>query len=174
MEIMSASKLDSLSTEKSRLFQELLPELVKRLIIDSSKSLSSIRIPSKDDIWAPGFDGIIENDEKNTYVSSGKSVWEFGTNNDSLTKINDDYEKRTINSLGIDKKETTFYLVIPKIWAFKGSGGAISEWENNKNDWKEVHLYDASVLCDWINSRPAVAAWLMEKLFDDTKFFFFF
>ena len=115
MEIMSASKLDSLSTEKSRLFQELLPELVKRLIIDSSKSLSSIRIPSKDDIWAPGFDGIIENDEKNTYVSSGKSVWEFGTNNDSLTKINDDYEKRTINSLGIDKKETTFYLVIPKI-----------------------------------------------------------
>ena len=172
MEIMSASKLDSLSTEKSRLFQELLPELVKRLIIDSSKSLSSIRIPSKDDIWAPGFDGIIENDEKNTYVSSGKSVWEFGTNNDSLTKINDDYEKRTINSLGIDKKETTFYLVIPKIWAFKGSGGAISEWENNKNDWKEVHLYDASVLCDWINSRPAVAAWLMEKLFDDTKFSF--
>ena len=111
MEIMSASKLDSLSTEKSRLFQELLPELVKRLIIDSSKSLSSIRIPSKDDIWAPGFDGIIENDEKNTYVSSGKSVWEFGTNNDSLTKINDDYEKRTINSLGIDKKETKFGLL---------------------------------------------------------------
>ena len=51
------------------MFQELLPELVKRLIIDSSKSLSSIRIPSKDDIWAPGFDGIIESDEKSSYIA---------------------------------------------------------------------------------------------------------
>lgn len=172
MELISASKLASLSIEKGRLFQELLPELVKRLIIDSSKSLSSIRIPSKDDIWAPGFDGIIENDEKNTYVASGKSVWEFGTNNDSLTKINSDYDKRTKNSLGLDKKETTFYFVIPKIWAFNGTGGSISEWENSKDDWKEVNLYDASVLCDWINSRPIVAAWLIEKLFDDTRIYF--
>lgn len=169
MEIITASKLESLSIEKSRLFQELLSELVKRLIIDSSKSLSSIRIPSKDDIWAPGFDGIIENDEKNTYVAAGKSVWEFGNNINPQTKFNTDYDKRTKNPLGIDKKETTFYFVTPKIWAFKGTGESISEMENNKEDWKEVHVYDASVLCDWINSRPIVAAWLIEQLFDDTK-----
>lgn len=105
MEIITASKLESLSIEKSRLFQELLSELVKRLIIDSSKSLSSIRIPSKDDIWAPGFDGIIENDEKNTYVAAGKSVWEFGNNINPQTKFNTDYDKRTKNPLGLDKKE---------------------------------------------------------------------
>ncbi len=169
MELITASRLESLSIEKSRLFQELLPELVKRLIIDSSKSLSSIRIPSKDDIWAPGFDGIIESDEKSNYISSGKSVWEFGTNKDSLKKINSDYDKRTEDSLGIDKKGTSFYFVIPKVWAFNNTDCSITEWENSKQDWKEVHLYDATVLCDWINSRPVVAAWLFEQLFDDNK-----
>lgn len=115
MEVITASKLASLSAEQSRKFQGLLPELVKRLIIDSVSDLSSIRIPGSDDIWAPGFDGVVECKEGSLYVSSGKSVWEFGNVDYSLKKVNDDYEKRTNNSLGIEKKTTTYYAVIPKI-----------------------------------------------------------
>ena len=118
MEVITASKLQSLSVEKSRKFQELLPELVKRLIIDSVSDLSSIRIPDCNDIWAPGFDGIVECEQGSLYVNSGGSVWEFGNVGDSLSKINSDYEKRTNNPLGLDKKETSYYAVIPKIWAF--------------------------------------------------------
>ncbi len=125
MKLITASTLESISVEKSRMFQELLPELVKRLIIDSCESLSSIRIPDKDDIWAPGFDGVIENDEQNTYVCSGKSVWEFGTNKDTLNKINSDHIKQTNNPLRLDKNTTSFYLVVPKIWAFDNQGSSI-------------------------------------------------
>lgn len=162
MEIITAKKLDSLSTEKQREFEGLLPLLVKKLILHSCTAIDSIRMPHGEDIWTPGFDGFVHCAEQTTYVASGNSVWEFGTNKDSLKKVNEDYDKRTLNSQGITKEETSFYFVSPKIWAFST---AKNEWENEHTDWKQVKIYDASVLCDWINSQPAVCAWLMETVF---------
>lgn len=162
-EIINAKRLDSLSTEKQREFEGILPLLVKKLILNSCTAIDSIRMPHGEDIWAPGFDGVVHCSEQTTYVMSGNSVWEFGSNKDTLQKVNEDYDKRTLNSLGIEKKETSFYFVSPKIWAFPTTK---TEWENKHADWKQVKIYDASVLCDWINSQPAVCAWLMETLFD--------
>lgn len=149
--------------QHKKLSESILPELIKRLILCSCPDLSNIRIPGKDDVWAPGFDGIVINQQRFRYVNSGQSVWEFGTNADSLSKINSDYKKRMGAPLGIDRRNTTFYLVIPKIWAYQTS---ISQWENeHKADWKDVHVYDASVLCDWINYEPAVCAWFFETYY---------
>ena len=121
-------------------------------------------MPGNDDVWAPGFDGVVESIEQTTYVSAGKSIWELGTNADSLRKINADFEKRTKNPLGVDKETTAFYLVIPRIWAYDRQGMSITKWESeHKDGWRDVHVYDASVLCDWINSEPAVCAWLFEQ-----------
>ncbi|MFR1631828.1 MAG: hypothetical protein ACLSU0_01530 [Oscillospiraceae bacterium] len=92
-------------------------------------------------------------------------MWEFGACNEPLTKIEDDYEKRTQNALGINKSEATFYLVMPTIWAYKDK--TITEWENeHKEGWKRVHVIDASEVCDWINSIPSVCAWLLENYYD--------
>lgn len=165
MDLISASMIQSLNTERKRQFEELLPLIIKKLIIAGNVDLTKIRIPSGNDIWAPGFDGIICCESGNTYVAEGTSVWEFGTSSDSLNKINSDYDKRTKDSLGIEKEQTTFYLVVPKIWAYSSQ---ISEWEADHNDWKAVHVYDASVLCDWINSEPTVSSWLLSVLFDKT------
>ena len=90
LEIITAKKLQSLSVEYQRQFEGLLPELVKRLIMNSCESIDSIRIPNGEDIWAPGFDGIVYCSEQNEYINSGNSVWEFGTSNNSLKKINED------------------------------------------------------------------------------------
>ena len=108
--------------QDKRKFEGLFPELVKRLILSNCQSVSNIRMPGNDDVWAPGFDGIVESQEQTPYFAAGKSVWEFGTNADSLSKINEDYQKRTNNPLGIDKSTTTFYLVIPRIWAYDNQG----------------------------------------------------
>ena len=95
MNIINSNKLSSLVEQNKRLSEEILPELIKRLILSSCHdNLSSIRIPDKDDIWAPGFDGIVECEEENRFVNKGISVWEFGTNHDSFEKINVDYQKR--------------------------------------------------------------------------------
>lgn len=161
MEIITSNYLKQFLEQDKRKFEGLLPELVKKLILSSSPQINTIRMPGRDDVWAPGFDGIVDCQEKSTYVAEGKSVWEFGTSSDSLSKINSDYDKRTADSLGIDTKTATFYLVVPKVWAYDTS---TTQWESeHRVGWRDIHIYDASVICDWINSEPAVCAWLIEQ-----------
>ena len=162
--IINAEWLNAMSKQHQRDFQELLPELVKKLIINSCTSISSIRMPHGDDIWAPGFDGVVDCSEGNRYVPTGRSVWEFGTNENTLQKINDDYQKRTQNPLGSKIEETSFCLVTPKVWAYPQT---ITAWEAEHTDWKQVKIYDASVLCDWIEQTPVVCAWLLEQFSDN-------
>lgn len=169
MEIIKPNQLVDISVNNKKLFEQLLPELVKRLILAGNASVFGHRFPSMDQIWAPEFDGIANCKEESKYVHKGMSVWEFGTNANALAKINSDYDKRTKNSLGINKEDASFYLVVPKVWAYDTS---ITEWENTHNDWKNVKVYDAVVLCEWINSEPAVCAWLLDKIekTDDVDF----
>lgn len=162
--IINAEWLDAMSKQHQRDFQELLPELVKKLIINSCTSISSIRMPHGDDIWARGFDGVVDCSDGNCYVPAGRSVWEFGTNENTLQKINDDYQKRTQNPLGSKIEETSFCLVTPKVWAYPQT---ITAWEAEHTDWKQVKIYDASVLCDWIEQTPVVCAWLLEQFSDN-------
>ena len=108
MELLTATQLQNYCETHPRDFQALLPELIKRLIICSQPSLNGIRIPYSDDIWAPGFDGIIECSNDSANVDSGIIVWELGTNSNVLSKINDDYKKRTEDSVGVDKAKATF------------------------------------------------------------------
>ncbi len=163
MEIINTNRLKQLCIEHKKKFEQIFPTLIKRLILSSVSSISSLRFPGDDDVWAPGFDGNVECVEGNRFVPQGKSVWELGTKDHSLKKINEDYEKRTRDSLGVDKNHTIFILVLPKIWAFNGSGTAIDAWENAHHDWMVVKVYDAPILCDWINSNPSVCAWLLEQ-----------
>lgn len=165
MDLINSKLLQNLIEENKKEMEGLFPELIKRLIVSSCKKISSIRIPSLDDVWAPGFDGIISCDEQTTYVNSGDSVWEFGTNEDTLKKINADFEKRDKNALGINKPETSFYIVVPYVWAYNNQGFSISQWElSHKGEWKTVKVYDAPIICDWLNSEPGVCAWLFNQI----------
>ena len=130
MSFITSEMLKCFLEQDKRKFEGLFPELVKRLILSSCPSISNIRMPGRDDVWAPGFDGIVESQEQTLYVTSGVSVWELGTNADSLRKINEDYQKRTNNPLGVDKSATTFYMVIPRIWAYDNQGMSRTKWES--------------------------------------------
>lgn len=165
MKLFTSKMLERLMGEQKKKSEGLLPEIIKRLIRSSCPDYSYIRAPEEDDIWAPGYDGIVDNGTKTPYVAQGTSVWEFGTNADSLEKINSDYGKRTTRPLGVKKSDTTFYLVVPKIWAYNIS---LTEWEaEHRDEWKAVYVYDASVLCDWLNSEPAVCAWLIQNYLEN-------
>ena len=93
MSFITSEMLKRFLEQDKRKFEGLFSELVKRLILSSCQSVSNIRMPGRDDVWAPGFDGIVESQEQTPYVAAGVSVWEFGTNADSLSKINKDYQK---------------------------------------------------------------------------------
>ena len=56
MKLMTSKLLETTMFQHKKLSESILPELIKRLILCSCPDLSNIRIPGKDDVWAPGFD----------------------------------------------------------------------------------------------------------------------
>ena len=108
MKLFTSKMLERLMGEQKKKSEGLLPEIIKRLIRSSCPDCSYLRAPEEDDIWAPGYDGIVDNGTKTSYVAQGTSVWEFGTNVDSLGKINSDYEKRTTRPLGVKNQILLF------------------------------------------------------------------
>lgn len=141
--------------------QEYLPLVIRRLIRATAIDISHINIPAGDSIIYPGWDGILETTVGNEYLPEGLSVWEIGTNQDIKKKAEEDYQKRKENPLGVNPRETTFIFVTPRIWIKK------DEWcteKKNEEFWKDVKVYDAKVLEEWLEQAPAVASWLARRL----------
>lgn len=112
--MLSTSVLDSWARENPRKAQELLPELVLRLILRTSSQIADYDFPIEKGIQYSGYDGVLVSDEKTSYFPKGKSVWECGTNDDSLSKFESDIQKRTNNPLGVNVTEATFIFVTLK------------------------------------------------------------
>ena len=102
---LTALELDSWAKENPRRAQELLPELVLRLILRTSTQIIDYEFPIEKGIQYSGYDGVIVSKEKTSYFPDGKSVWECGTNDDSLSKFESDIQKRSDNPLGVDITE---------------------------------------------------------------------
>lgn len=159
MEIITTDILVGYLQKDKRLFEQILPELVKRLIL-SECDPETVRIPGNNDVWIPGFDGVVKLSKKTKHVDRGTSFWEFGTQKDYYKKISEDYNKRSSETNEKTREKAALYLVTPRVWTRKET---IVEWESKHNDWRKVIIIDGVVLQEWINSEPAVAAWLMGK-----------
>lgn len=138
--------------------QQLLPELVRKLIVASVKSIDRLSFPSGDATSLSGWDGVVFCDEKIDIVPKGISLWECGATKNRQGKINHDFGVRENDPLGYDKTTSTFVLVTPRVW--KKSDDWIKE---HQKDWKQVVVYTAVELEDWIEKHPSVGMWLAEK-----------
>ena len=52
---------------------------------------------------------------ESAFVPSGTSGWELGVDQDPRRKAEDEYRKRTKDSLGLEKSETTLVFVTPRV-----------------------------------------------------------
>lgn len=141
--------------------QSVLPELVIRLIRATTSNITQIRFPSGDAVHLTGWDGILESSEHIYNIDSGLSLWECGTNADAKNKANEDYDKRTKDSLGFEKQTAIYVFVTPRIW--DGAG----KWAQEKSStyvWKKVVVLTAVELEDWLSLCPVVALWFAEHL----------
>lgn len=138
----------------------LFPLLIQKLLFASSKTLSHLDVRYMECNNQPGYDAIVEDSEGyRNWVPEGRSCWEFGDVKKTTHKANEDYNKRTEDSLGEDKSSVTFVFATPKIWPSR------AEWEKEKNKeriWKRVVAIDAQVLASWIDECPSVNFWFME------------
>ena len=141
--------------------QETLPLLVRKLIRATSYTIKNIKFPSGDSVLLGGWDGILEVTQETAYLPVGVSLWEFGTSNDTKGKADDDYAKRSKNSLGFNPAESTFIFVTPRLWQ-KG-GDWIAE-KKKDNIWKDIKVFNSETLEEWIETAPTVGAWLSKHI----------
>ena len=139
--------------------QQLLPELVKKLIEASVANVDHLSFPSGDAVYLPGWDGIVSCKEGVGFVPDGISLWECGTTEDVKGKIDADFAKRDKDPLGYEKNSSTFVFVTPRIWT-----GADKWINNHQTGWKRIVVYTAIELERWIEQNPSVGMWLAEKL----------
>lgn len=164
MKWITAADIDSWTAKEPRKAQELLPQLVWKLILSSCEHINDHHFPFGKAIQYSGYDGYLNTDDSRQFVPNGKSVWEFGTNADSLGKLNDDYKKRTENPNEIVLKETTFCFVTTRIWNHRQGIVEVTAAKNKEGLWKAVRICDANSLEMWLEQCPAVSAWFAEAM----------
>lgn len=157
--MLTAAEIDSWAKREPRRAQVILPELLIRLILCTSDDIEDYNFPIDKAIQYAGYDGVLTSGEKTAYFPEGKSVWEFGTNEDSLTKFRDDIKKRSENPLGVTVESTTFIFATLKIWNHKTSIEEVINESKKLYDWEDIRIIDASQISLWLRSHTAVAVW---------------
>lgn len=131
------------------------PKLIAKLIRETTPKSTSLQIPSGSAVYIGGWDGIVVCKEDVGYVPEGISLWEIGTNGDPA-KANRDYNKRTRDSLGFDKKEACYIAVTTRLWEDK------QDWIKEKMDegvWKSVKAYDSTDIAEWLENAQISCRW---------------
>jgi hypothetical protein len=141
--------------------QRKLPALVRKLIHATVENPKLIQFPADEGTQRRGWDGVLEVECGNAWIPKDKSVWEMGADQDPTTKANGDHKKRTENPGTIKPGETTFVFVTPRKWEGK------TDWLDNKRaeqKWLNVLAWDCEDLEQWLETAPAVDAWLARLL----------
>lgn len=137
-----------------------LPLLVRRLI-GRAASVTALAMPGGDAVNTPGWDGDVYAETGDAWVPQGRSCWEMGKSKGYKTKADDDYAKRTGETPADQRRETAFVFVTPRKWQGK------TTWRNEqaaKGEWRDVRVYDALDLEQWLEHQAAVALWFADLI----------
>lgn len=160
MRWISATDLESWA--KSLNAREDLPKIVSDLIRASAPDIVSIRFPNGDKGQVRGFDGHLVSQVEALNVPLGRSLWEFGTNENYQGKSKGDFAKRTLEVEASLQRETTYVFVTPRTWDSSNKRNKVEDFiaaRKAESAWKEVVFIDGAALETWLEEHPAVSAW---------------
>lgn len=141
--------------------QHTLPQVVRRLISATNRSVLRLSVRAGEGVALPGWDGVAETPEASLFVPSGLSVWEMGVGGSPKDKADEDYSKRTKSPGEVDPSTTTFVFVTARRWRDKEAWAAERRKEGA---WKDVVALDADDIETWLEIAPAVHAWLSSQM----------
>ena len=139
--------------------------LLRTLVHSTGRRVESIDFPGNDDAERPGWDGQLKADEGTPWIPAGASGWEFGTNEDPKAKAEGDYGKSTRSVSKADRAALTFVFVTPRTWPGKTEWSAL---KRAKREWRDVRVYDASDLEQWIEQSIAAQVWFAHEVGRET------
>lgn len=159
MKIVTSVKLNELVLENLRTAPGIFPELIRKLIRRSINRNGYIHFPSGDAIFTPGWDGtVLGITEANRYVPEGNSIWEIGTDKKALKKIEEDYNKRKLDSNG----EVYHYIAVVSSILDSRKKQQLCERLAKDGYFKSVQILDANDIEEWLEEYVDVAVWLLK------------
>lgn len=138
-----------------------LSVFLRILVHSTGHGLTKVDFPGNDDAERPGWDGFVEASEGTPWIPIGSSGWEFSTQKNK-SKADKDFQKNVKALSSKEKrKKITFVFVTPRRWARKKT------WEKEQNDkriWKEVRVYDADNLEQWLEQSLPGQSWFANEI----------
>lgn len=138
-----------------------LAVLLRRLVHSTTDGVKRADFPGYGQAERKGWDGRIEAAASTPWVPGGASRWEFTCNNRPRSRADHYFTTRTESVPLEDRQAQTFVFATPRNWPNK------TEWEGEKRRlkaWRDVRVYDASDLEQWLETSPAAQIWFAERL----------
>jgi hypothetical protein len=138
-----------------------LPDLVRRLILETTPGVVSLGFPVGVGVYSSGWDGTAKATDAGLNVPAGLSLWELSTRADVNKKADDDYAKRTDTPDGTPTAEASYIAVSTRTWRDRAT------WANAKRQagrWRDVQALGVDEVDTWLRHAPVTHAWLSEKL----------
>ena len=170
--IVTENQLDEWVRGNAREAQEVIVELIYRLVSASSPYFNERRFPLGDSIGQHGSDGYLDTDLAfNSFIPEGKSFWEIGTGTHARKKATSDYEA-SISAIPSDiRSKSTFIFVTPlsgrRDWKETWKDDGQSSWLNERRerkDWNDIRVIDGTKIIDWLQDFPSVELWLANTI----------
>ena len=148
---------------QNRYSQENVPVLLRKLIYASidKENILELDIPGGDSILYSGYDGYANLIKGNSFLPSGKMVFEIGTDDAIKGKADNDYNGRTNNPGEIIPSETTFIFVTPRLFS---NGRKWAAEKRKEGIWADVRVINATLLEQWLEYSPSVGEWMAKEL----------
>lgn len=141
-----------------------LPELIRRLVLETANGVESIDFPGGGAVTTGGFDGYLRATGATAFVPAGTSVWELSTRKTRPTeKADEDYEKRLQTPDFSPIADATYIQVIARPWKDANTWAARRSAEKR---WRLVRGHNVDWLTTWLEQAPATRMWLLGLLDD--------
>ncbi len=144
----------------NKITPDTLPEIVRDLLLASTREYKDFKIPLSSLNGTFGFDAIFEvdNNFEHTYIPSGKFICEFGAAKGTKSKADKDYIKRS----QIGTNDITYVFMTNHV--FNKADEWISEKKADKSfPWKDLKCIERDRLYEWFQRCPEVATKWAER-----------
>lgn len=145
---------------KGTAFDTVFPLLMRRLIAETADGLTELDMPGESGTALGGYDGVVTATNATTFVPAGTSVWELSVGGGN-PKAEDDYSKRDESPTAEPLKDITYVEAILEPWK---KARDFAKTHSGEGRWREVRAYNLDKIHTWLESAPATAVWLAERL----------
>ena len=138
-----------------------LPELIRRLVEETTPAGTHVDFPAGTGVLSGGWDGLVLCEGDHPFVPSGRSGWEVSTEKNSNRKAQQDYENRCGKVPREARAGMVYVAVICRAWI---GARDFAETKSVAGDFREVRACNVDHLETWLARAPETTLWLREVI----------